>query len=196
VELSGIFLNTDHQLLRGSVKSVFNRDSKMVVKLEGMGDLFKGKKEDQEGESEGAIDSGKGIIFEGTIDSVYVDEKGEIVIIDTEGERIVYAQPVGPVTGEKRAVNIVDGGGNGYVVDGGGKVTLASENKGNVDGMRIGQPDQREELIAEILQYLQHTIIAWQDDNATALPECMPANNDLLNPVLVQINNYEEKPSE
>src|SRR5690606_39764139 len=62
------------------------------------------------------------------------------------------------------SVNIVEGGGNGYVVDGGGKVTLGSENKGNVDGMRIGQPDQREELIAEILQYLQHTIIAWQDD--------------------------------
>src|SRR5690606_30959571 len=153
VEFSGIFLNTDHQLLRGSVKSVFNPDSKMIVNLDGMDDLFKGRTEEREGEGEGAIEleTNEEIVFEGVIDSVYVDEKGEIVIIDTEGERTVYAQAVDPVTGEKQAVNIVDGEGNGYVVDGGGKVTLASENKGNVDGMRIGQPDQREELIAEIL---------------------------------------------
>src|SRR5690606_6788848 len=110
---------------------------------DGMDDLFKGKKEDREGEGSTELKADEEIEFEGVIDSVYMDEKEEIIIIDTEGQRTVYEQSVDPVTGEKQAVSIVDNGGNGYVVDGGGRVTLASENKGNVDGMRTGQPDQR-----------------------------------------------------
>lgn len=121
---------------------------------------------------------------------------GEIVIIDTEGERFVYGQPVDPATGVVLPVNIVDGGGNVYVVEKDGKVSSGSGNDGNIEGSGNNQLDQREELITEILQYLQQTITVWQDDNIATLPECIPTNNDLLNPVLDQIDIYQDKPDE
>lgn len=211
VEFSGIFLNTDHQLLRGSVKSVFNPDSKMIVNLDGMDDLFKGRTEEREGEGEGAIEleTNEEIVFEGVIDSVYVDEKGEIVIIDTEGERTVYAQPVDPVTGEKQAVNIVDGEGNGYVVDKDGNVSQGSGNSGNApDGST--ETDSvlfvQKELIKEVLEYYKEEINLWLENNGKgpldealirrlmAMPDCLPKHEEELEAVLAKVEEYLEDP--
>ena len=58
------------------------------------------------------------------------------------------------------------------------------------------QSGQREELIAEILRYLQQRITAWQSDNKIALPKCISVDNDLIDPVLEQISYYQAKPSE
>jgi hypothetical protein len=85
---------------------------------------------------------------------------------------------------------------NAWVVDSEGKVSSGSGNGGNIEGTDTNQPGQREELITEILQFLEQTITSWQSDNTATLPECIPANNDLLNPVLEQINNYQINTSE
>lgn len=112
-----IFINTDRQVVLGRIDFVTNGVAVMAEEQ-----LAAQEKRKGEGEAESLAvngNEGKDIIFEGVIDSVFVDEKGEIVIIDTEGERFVYGQPVDPATGAVLPVNIVDGGGNGYVVDGG-----------------------------------------------------------------------------
>src|SRR5690606_2357346 len=126
VEFSGIFLNTDHQLLRGSVKSVFNPDSKMIVNLDGMDYLFKGRTEEREGEGEGAIEleTNEEIVFEGVIADVTIDpETGAIVVIDENGMEISYPLESDKETGGKKSVKIVDSQGGTWVVEKYGNIT-------------------------------------------------------------------------
>ena len=57
------------------------------------------------------------------------------------------------------ATRVVGKDGEEWVVDKEGKVSPGSGNGGNTPG-GTAQPDQREELITEILQYLEQTITA------------------------------------
>ena len=143
VSFDRIFINTDRQVVLGRIDFVTKGTAAMADEQLAAQEKRKGEREAESLAVNGNGNEGKDIIFEGVIDSVYVNEKGEIIIIDTEGERFVYGQPVDPATGVVLPVNIVDGGGNGYVVDNGGK--MGQEDLGGVDLALDNQEEETEE---------------------------------------------------
>lgn len=137
------------------------------------------------------------IKVQGVIDSVYVDPAtGSIVVLDSAGNQTTYPQEIDPDTGEMEPSLITDSQGNSWTVDKDGNVSRGSKNGNSTEGRDKNQSSQSEELIVETLQYLQQIITAWQDGNTHTLPECIPSNNDLLSPIVEQIENYQDKPGE
>jgi hypothetical protein len=116
-----------------------------------------------------------------------------ITVIDSGGNET----DIDPETADENEdgdIVIEDDEGNVWIVDDEGVVSgphSPDAGGGSTDGTDTNQTDQREELTDEILGYLEETIIAWQDDNSSNLPECIPANNDMLNPLMEQITTYQ-----
>src|SRR5690606_36637989 len=189
VEFSGIFLNTDHQLLRGSVKSVFNPDSKMIVNLDGMDDLFNGNRGEQERGGEGAIDAetDEEIVLEGVIADVTIDpETGAIVVIDENGKEVSYPLETDKETGGKKSVKIVDSQGDTWVVD----------EKGNVSGssLKNGSIESRDSEIVnaysgfDSLVYL--VAIQIQKQNRSSLDSIRNKKKGLVREYYISIDDY------
>src|SRR5690606_39056017 len=111
---------TDYQLVRGSVNSVFNPDSKMIVNLDGLDELFGGG-----GEEEGTDPmTDEEIAHEGEIADVSIDPAtGAIVVIDEDGKETAYPEEKDEATGERKSVKIVDSSGDTYIVDKNGNVS-------------------------------------------------------------------------
>ncbi|MEN7551983.1 hypothetical protein AAG747_28975 [Rapidithrix thailandica] len=83
--------------------------------------------EDEESPSDPLDDIGDKIEVPGEIDSVYVDEDGKVVIVDTEGNTTVKERPQDPETGAPAPVAVSDEQGNTYVVDKNGEVKKVGE---------------------------------------------------------------------
>ncbi len=189
VKFSRIRVNEDYRVYDGNITTVYSTNSRFVMDLTTPDDTMN---EGEEGTNTPDQPDPNQHNITGTIDTVYVNPAGQIVVTTTTGD----TQTITPTTdeaGNPQPTTITDSNGDSWTVDSEGNVSQGGSGEGNTEGTGTDQPDQREELIAEILQYLEQSITAWQDDITAVLPECIPTNNDLLNPVLEQINNYQNK---
>jgi len=168
---------------------VFNPDSKMIVNLDGMDDLFNGNREEREGEGEGAIDSetDEEIVLEGVIADVTIDpETGAIVVIDENGKEVSYPLETDKETGGKKSVKIVDSQGDTWVVD----------EKGNVSGssLKNGSIESRDSEIVnaysgfDSLVYL--VAIQIQKQNRSSLDSIRNKKKGLVREYYISIDDY------
>jgi hypothetical protein len=196
--LNNITVNTDKQLISGNIESTYNPNGPFIIGLdkeepdlseEGTGNQEEGEEDSFDELPEPDITIGGEIA-----DVIVDDEDGTITVIDSEGNE-TELDPETADENEDGDIAIEDDEGNVWVVDDGGNVSGPHINEIG-KGRTANQSDQEEELIIEILQYLEQTITAWQSDNSTNLQECIPKNNDLLNPVLELSTVFQDRPGD
>ncbi len=142
VEFAGIYINSDYQMLRGAVKTIFNPDSKMVVDLDKNDEL---SGDEDTGEEAPDTTPEVEIAHGGEISEVTVDpETGEIVVVDEDGNETTYEQPVDEETGEKKTTKITDANGDVFTVDSGGNVSQSGSGEGNTDSEDNGNNESDE----------------------------------------------------
>ena len=198
VTFENIGVNTSHQLTAGEIKSVWDPNSSSLIQDKKQ-DFVDGQKNvDDKTNLTASL-----ITFEGTIDSVYVNPEGKIVVIDSRGNEIIYEQPVIGSTKEKRLVEITDSGGNTWGVDKEGKVSEGGFGIGKSDSNGIGSHIiMQRELIRELLESIKREIILRLENNGKgplddeflrkllSIPDCLPKDEAQLESVLVNINYY------
>ena len=204
VTFKDIAVNSSYQLTAGEIVSVWDPKSRFLL-------------DDKKAEAE---ENGKDVVpadsvatvliaFEGAIDSVYIDPKGKITVLDREGNTTTYDQPL-TAAGDKKPVEINDGEGNGWRVDREGNVSSGSGNGGSDTGNQT--PDQiqllQEKLIVEVLEEFETEIKAWLDTygkgplseeelrRALDLPNCLPEDEEALTWISEEkIPAYKENPT-
>jgi hypothetical protein len=152
VTFSGIQLNDKHELVYGEIVTTYNPGSEIARKVEEAHQIGEKPEPPKASDSTG-VTTAITIPVSGIIDSVYFDkEKGEIVVMDEEGNKNTYKQPIGEVSKEPMPVQIVDAVGNTYVVDKDGKVTK-SPGAGSVAGKPVSasQLDDFGKLVRTVL---------------------------------------------
>ncbi|HNP08519.1 MAG TPA: fibronectin type III domain-containing protein, partial [Cyclobacteriaceae bacterium] len=204
VTFENIGVNTSYQLTAGEIKSVWDPNSKSLIH-----DKTQDLADDQKNEDGKDNLTASLITFEGTINSVYVNPEGKIVVIDSGGNETVYDQPVIGSTEEKQPVEITDSDGNSWGVDKEGKVSeggfgIGKSGSNGIDSRIIMQ----RELITELLESIKREIILWLENNGKgpldealirrlmAMPDCLPEDEGQLESVLERIDYYENNREE
>ncbi len=192
--LNDIQVNTDKQLIGGTVESTLNPNGPFILDMDPDEELSEEGTGEQTENAEDSFDDlpETDLDIEGEIADVeYNESDSTITVTDTEGN----TTEIDPETADENEdgnIVIEDDEGNVYVVGDDGEVS-GPHNSGDSGSY---QSNQQEELIIEILQYLEQTITAWQSDNSTNLQECIPENNDLINPVLELSTVFQDRPSD
>jgi hypothetical protein len=114
-----VMINEDYQMMNGRIKTIYNPDSPFV---------YDGRKDRTEtaetttttttSTATTTANTPTEITIENTIDSVYINDDGKIVVLDTAGNATTHEIPKDE-NGEDRSVTITDGAGNSYTVEGG-----------------------------------------------------------------------------
>ncbi|MEM9338418.1 MAG: fibronectin type III domain-containing protein [Bacteroidota bacterium] len=118
VKFDNIKVNEDYYVIDGMIHTVYSENSDFVTDLTEPDDPAFNDEDPSEGE--GGADDGDApadvpvVVVDGTIDTIYHNEEGEIVIENTDGTVIVQ---------EGGATSITDEAGNEYEVDEEGDVT-------------------------------------------------------------------------
>jgi len=128
----------------------------------------------------------------GTIDSIYINDEGKIVAVDTEGHESTYEQKKDAKTGKPKDTVIADAYGDTYTVGANGKVTKTEGSTiGNtvVAGLTVKQ-----KIVVLILDQFEGEINTWisangkggEEDAALLVDElaaCFPKDADILKPI-------------
>ncbi|HEY0656728.1 MAG TPA: fibronectin type III domain-containing protein, partial [Chryseosolibacter sp.] len=120
VTFTGTF-NAEYQMTAGSVKTTYQKGSKFAQITEEMKKI---------GENKPNLDSAKAseqssfITITGIVDSVYMNGKGEIVVVSEDGTEQTYQQKKN-ADGDKQETIIKDSAGNTWTVDKDGNITKA-----------------------------------------------------------------------
>jgi hypothetical protein len=124
VIFSGIQINDKYQLVVGEILTTYNPGSELARKVEAAHEIGEEKPEvPQTSDSDSLVTSAITLQVLGVIDSVYFDaEKGEIVVVDEEGNTTTYEQKKDEKTGNAMETIVVDSAGNQYTVTPDGKV--------------------------------------------------------------------------
>ncbi len=144
VRFEGIHVNTDYRLIDGNIyaltdpsgNGILNLDEESIVKV-------------KEKVPEGTVDkNAKAITIPYFVDSVYVNEQGQITVVDTLGKEALYKQETHEKTGKKKDTHLTDSSGKRWSVDKEGNVS-ETETNNNADATA------QEKLPADTLPALQ-----------------------------------------
>lgn len=159
VMFAGIQLNNKYQVVYGEVISTYNPGSEMAKVIEEAHKIGEEKPEESKPSSDSTIVT-PAIIYNipGTIDSVWVDDNGEIVVADIEGNRTTYTQPAASADNKSQPVQITDGAGNTYVVEKDedtGKTKVTKIESGGMSASRnsahVATPRMKVEVFKKII---------------------------------------------
>lgn len=118
VKFDNIKVNEDYHVIDGMIHTVYSENSDFVVDLTEPEDTGFDDEETSEGEGGADVDDVPTevpvVVVDGTIDTIYHNENGEIVIENTDGTVIVQKGGVASITDEE---------GNEYAVDEEGNIT-------------------------------------------------------------------------
>lgn len=137
------------------------------------------------------------IIVEGEIAQLYVNEQGQVIAVDAQGQEAVVAEEA-PQEGEALAVE--DSQGNKYTVDSEGEVSR--ESGGNDSNMS----NLKQTLIVEVLTEFSQELEGWLNAygkgplskeevlRLLALPDFVPEDPEMVAGILDYIEQIIEKP--
>ena len=136
VKFDDIKVNEDYYVIDGKVNTVYSDNSRFVVDLTEPDNS--GLNDEESAGGEGGSDDNDApdvpdavpvVTVDGTIDSIYHNDKGEIVIENTDGTVIVQAGG---------ATSVTDGAGNEYAVDEDGNVATVGGSAAGAGGVASG----------------------------------------------------------
>jgi hypothetical protein len=184
-------VNEDYQLTDGEVVTIYNPTSPFVA------DARTPRNESTETttntdstSSATTASTTTEITIENTIDSVYVNDDGKIVVLDTAGKETTHDIPKDE-NGDSKPVTITDGAGNSCTVDEEGNVTKSgeasvsnsSQSKGDIDGSTLTGLDS---IVYTILNKIQS-----EDENKIdSLREHLDELSDQIEEVIVKGGFY------
>ncbi|MEQ8926948.1 MAG: hypothetical protein RLO81_14100, partial [Fulvivirga sp.] len=124
VNFEGISVNTDYRLVDGVVTTIYDPNSSMMVDLDPE-DTLEDEADDGTSGDDVVADSGNDINYDEPIDSVYVDDNGDIVVVMEDGstDTVTPDQDGSSDDEEPEDTVITDSVGNNWTVDSGGIVT-------------------------------------------------------------------------
>ena len=188
VEFNKIFVNTEYQLIRGGIETIFNPDSKMMVDLDKLKDEDIDEESDQgDNDEEDEFDE-EDVIIDSEVDSVTIDEStGDIIVVLEGGGTEVIKPKKDENSGETKDTRITDASGDTWVVKD-GKVTKGTGDAGGGKPGTSGQDNltPQEKLILAILEGFNSDMAAWLAVNGKGplsewelkllegLPSCLP----------------------
>ena len=139
------------------------------------------------------------ITIEGEVREVYVNEQGQVVAVDPQGNEEVVAKEV-PEDGEVLAVQ--DSEGNSFTVDSQGNVNSGGGNSTANNDAPVASIT--EELIKEVLQHYEEEINFWLENHGKGpldkkivlrmltLPDCLSGDEEELQRVLDRLDYFSE----
>ena len=135
------------------------------------------------------------VTVEGEVVEVYVNEEGQVVAVDQDGNEAVVAEEV-PEEGQ--ALAVTDSNGNSFTVDSGGSV---SNNGSSNSDASLAAHALEQRLLSELLEDFDQNIALWLENHEKGpldeqmlrllqeLPPCLPAESEEL----VTIHQYIER---
>ena len=208
VKFEGVWVNEDYNVVRGEVIALSEG-------LEGFQQRWQEEHSEQEETrhesgpvADGETDSENGpgdeaemssVTVAGEVTEVYVNEAGQVVAVDSEGNEEVVAEQT-PQEGEALAVE--DSQGNSFTVDSNGGVSSSNAPEGAPANNRA--VDVEQELIKELLEYFKEEINTFLENKdkgpleealirrLMAFPDCLPEEEAPLEAVLAKIEDYLE----
>ena len=163
VTFENIGVNTSYQLTAGEIKSVWDANSEFLVES---------KKDLNENGANGnpkADSTATSIItFPGIVDSVYVNENGKIVVVDANGRKTEYDQPITASAGEKTPVTLTDSEGSEWSVDKNGSVSTSTNSNNTNSPKALENLKGLDSIIYEVAMDISKSITLEKD---TAMEE-------------------------
>jgi hypothetical protein len=130
-------VNNKYELTIGEISTIYSEGSEMAQVIDEMNKIGEEKPPKPTIEIDGKeVVLGASYDVAGIIDTIKVNDKGEIVVITTKGTEVTYNQPVNSETNEKEAVQFTDSAGNTYVVNKDGKV-IKKETSGGLQDVFV-----------------------------------------------------------
>jgi len=128
----------------------------------------------------------------GTIDSIYINDEGKIVAVDTEGHESTYEQKKDAKTGKPKDTVIADASGDTYTVGANGKVTKTEGS--TIGNTAVAGLTVKQKIVVLILDQFEGEINTWISANgkggeedaallADELAACFPKDADILKPI-------------
>jgi hypothetical protein len=114
-----VMINEDYQMMNGRIKTIYNPDSPFVY--DGRKDRTETTETTTTTTSTSTATTASAsteITIENEIDTVFINDDGKIVVLDTAGNATTHEIPKDE-NGENRPVTITDGAGNSYTVEDG-----------------------------------------------------------------------------
>ena len=208
VKFDNVWIDEDYNLVKGEVIALSEGVEAFQKRWEETVPAPKDKEDvvaQQEGQAnpkdtpddQGQIETAT-VTVAGDIAKVYVNEQGQVVAIDSEGNEAVVAEEV---PAEGKALAVADSQGNSYSVDSGGSVSQ-STNTTNPAMTNSYALEQR--LLTELLQDFDQKIDWWLENNEKgpldektlrllqALPQCLPPDSEELIQIKVIIEDLQE----
>jgi hypothetical protein len=145
-------INTDRVLIVGSIETVYNQGSPAAQAIDDANNIGKDTNPFFE-KKDSAVTVTPDYTVAGTIDNIYVNDDGKIVVVDKEGNESIYDQKKDEKTGKAKEIVIADATGNSYTVGADGTVTKKSSATANPSPEAVPQNDF-EKLIKSILDEL------------------------------------------
>jgi hypothetical protein len=144
-------VNNDYEFTNLAFETVYNKGSVMAQAIDDANNIGEEPKPSTKTDSTKKVTPDYTV--PGTIDSIYVNDDGKIVAVDTEGNESTFEPKKDEKTGKAKDTVIVDAAGNSYTVGTDGTVTKKSATPANSSPEAIPQSDF-EKLIKSILDEL------------------------------------------
>jgi len=149
-DLVNIEVNTDKKLIGGFVETTLNPAGSFIVGLDGDDELD--ESEEGEAEADSTQNDDVDIQIDDNIDSVYTDDDGNIVVIDSEGTEEIYTPDDVGDTNEDGVIVLQDENGDSWTVDENGNVTSggdssSQDNDGNNGSGSSGDNENQEDVV-------------------------------------------------
>ena len=194
VIFTNIRVAQSYKVAGGEMETVWNPDSEWVYGDEGetsdTGGSSPAAGETKDSTSVTLPEDVITISFDEVIDSVYVNDGGDIVIVDQEGGETIHKRETDEETGEVEEIVVVDGGGSSYRVSKDGVVT-----KEDADGLAASHaealadipPDFTDEFTLAFVDYYVEQLAAYLKANPQY--EKGPNATDVVKPELEDLPN-------
>jgi hypothetical protein len=144
-------INNNYELVTGGYESVYNQGSAMAQAIDEANQIGEEPKEQPKKNDSTSTPVTPDYIIPGTIDTVYVNEDGKIVVVDTDGNESTYEQKKDEKTGKAKDTVIADAAGNSYTVGSDGKVTKNSTGSVAANPVDPSKLDDFDKLLRTVL---------------------------------------------
>ena len=210
VKFDQVWVDEDYNLVRGEVIALSEG-------LEGFQERWQEEHSEQEETrhesgpvADGETDSENGpgdeaevssVTVAGAVTEVYVNEQGQVIAVDSEGNEEVVAEQT-PQEGEVLAVT--DSQGNRFTVDSGGGISNGEGSNTPASDSDAQAASIKQRLIQEALEYFKEEVSFYLEnkdkgplDEAVInrmlnLPNCLSGDEESLNKVLAKIDYFIE----
>ncbi len=201
VKFEGVWVDEDYSLVKGEVVALSEglegfqerwQDGHPPQEEEAKSDspVVEGQQQDAENGQGDKVEVSS-VTVAGEVVGVYINEQGQVVAVDSQGNEEVVAEQV-PQEGEVLAVQ--DSQGNRFTVDSGGGVSggEGGNNSASDSSAPLAAHALEQRLLAELLQDFDQKIAVWLENHEKGpldeellrklqeLPSCLPPGSEEL----------------